>query len=290
MTVANPSFEIQAAAPAGPGRPADWTVNTVGAARSWAVFGSAGPTEGEARETFETGWPFYVNQFVASLVTGDSPNIELTVFDVGPAERKYEDFESGWAAQQLVPAMPASEAAVFDGNLVETFAWPPITYAYDPDDLPSELEFVDFSGTGGADDFEQGWRNDTWYDGGVTPDWTSEYAEFVEGAGSAYNEKFFGATTRFLIEDVNFTDNRFVHAGHTFGADQMKEIVPGDADSRAPTPFSYETAYYTCDITATEFGLALAPGGSNLPITGVGNGENYVTGSRRQYWVTIIEI
>lgn len=311
--LANRGFETKAADPAGVGIPDAWVTSALASVWLWAQYAVDVPVgyEGNARETFELGWPDEA-QYTDGLPVADLSTLALYGPTITP--RTYEGFERLWevppseggpplGTAHFTPALVYVEAATYAGETYESFWWGGVPLDFD-DDL--DLEFVDYSGADGAEDFEQGWKSNESYEWSGT--WGgAQYADYARPAGgtNAY-EGFSSAATRFLVTDVSLSSNNIVCDHSSDPLDEEDDVefvvrtvsgVPEDGDfgvdlPRLPTPLRYRHVYYVTDVEGdTEIGgVALAAGGQDIPLTAKGGGEFYICRSRLTHWVSNLDV
>jgi hypothetical protein len=316
VSITNAGFETKAADPAPEGRPDGWTAVTLSSVYDWALYGVDVPSgyEGEARETYDLGWPDE-EQYVDALPSPDVLST-LAVYNIEqPTQLLYEPFEVAWEAwrgvvsppipvgtAQYAPTLVYTEAAVYDGLAYERFFWStaPLDFA------ATDLEFVDYGGAGGVEDFEQGWKDNESYE--WTGSWGSaQYADYRRTTpGFNGYEDFYKVATRFLITDVSLSSNNLVcdHSADPLNEGDDVEFVvasssgvPDDLDygwdlPKLPSPLRYRHTFYVTDVEADTGigGVALAPDEADIPLTSKGAGAFYICRSRLTHWVSTLDI
>lgn len=294
MTVLNPSFEIAAAAPASPGRAADWGTTTTSSLSAFAQFGVTLLSEGEAHETFEHGWPVE-DQYVGSLVSG--VNLELAVFQAGSLPLTFENFESGWfheehqVPEQRYSCLGAVEAAIFNSperpRDFDDFSWGTTYTAF----ATSNLSWFDFAHGGEwspAEAFEAHWHGNEDF----LPHFGTgqlESALFLEGnQGLQEAESFEAVSPTFPIIAVD-EENARIHIALGLFIDGMSICfgVRGE-NSELPSPFREETTYFVLDWLTPSFQVSSTLGGIAMDIASQGRGTRVVTYSTETYWVRTI--
>jgi len=324
MSVLNPGFETKAADPAGPGLPADWSTSVQTSLYDWAQFAVDVPTgfEGFGREMFEYGWPDE-DQLVTALP--DETLANGAVFNAGSTPQLFENFARQWerppseggpplGTAQSIPVLVYQEAATFGGFTYERFWWSTAPLDFEAADLEG-ANFWPAAPPGDEypyETFEFGWRNDplddTWFWswGEVVAGPGVDKAVFVGtvGGGTFEYENIKLVATRFRITDVNLStyqifadysaaplqvdnDVEFLTAAGVPSTDDRSAELP-----RLPTPLRYDQTYYvTGTISATYIGgVAVGPGGTDIPLTAKGGGEFYIARSRLTHWVSLSDL
>ena len=311
--LANAGFETKAADPAPVGRADGWAIDLLSSVVDYAQFAINVPAgyEGEGRETFELGWPDD-----AQLVTlPDAALATLAAFGPRASPRLYEAFERLWevppsaggpplGTAHSIPTLVHAEAAEFDGTTHEGFWWSTAPLDFEATDLEG-ANFWPAAPPGDEypfETFEFDWRNNS-MGGGAWWSWSTvsdEAAVFVGtvGGGTFEYENIKLVADRFLVTDVDLSTNEIFadYSAAPLQVDNDVEFltaagVPATEDRsaelpRLPTPLRYGQTYYvTANISATFIGgVALGPGGADIPLTAKGGGEFYIARSRLTHW------
>jgi hypothetical protein len=285
MSIENYSFEDAAAAPAPSGRPLGWTVTEASTDIEFANFSVFGapPDEGYPRETFEIGWPDEDQELIAVL---DDDNSELAIFDVGPAQQLFEDFDNNWGSPQGIFEIVSIDFAEFDSLEYEAFesGWGTHLYTF----LPANLSFAVWP-TLSYEGFEAYWRdNELSYVQTGTP-LVYTFASFTAGASSNAFEAFESTVfDRFFSVDVS--NDTIELSAHGFLDEDIVYFYPHNAESTLPEPLEEDTPYYVLNKTTDDFELEAQIGDGTITITTAGTGTFKVQANPYQYWTEELEI
>jgi hypothetical protein len=257
MSIDNHSFEIAEASPAPTGRPDAWTVTESAAEETFADYAVSGNPgdEGYPRETYEIGWPDLTQTMILSI---DFTVDMFAIYDVGPSQQLFEDYENNWALPQGDFELNSIEYAVYGSADEETFSsgWG-TTYG--------EFESADITlatyTSSSFDSFETNWKsNESSYVQGTSP--TYSYAAFTYPATTYDYENF----------ESTFSDGDIVY------------FYPYDEESALPSDLEEDTPYWIASSTASTFEIEAEEGSGSVDLTDVGNGTKMVKADKSIYW------
>lgn len=279
MSVDNNSFETAATSPAPAGRPANWTVTEYGTEEEYADFSDSGNPgdEGYPRETFETGWPDLTQEMIFTL---DPTVDEFAIFDIGPSQQIFEDYENNWALPQGSFDLDSIEYAEFNSEDFEDFEsdWGTIIFAFETADLSSAL-----FGSSTYDAFEAGWKdNENSYIKGAS--FSPTMAAFNYPATTYNYENFESVVFDQTIESVDTSGDTITITAHGFSDGDIVYFYAYDDESSVPEGLDEDTPYWIASATTDTFEVEAEEGSGSVDLTTVGTGTKMVKANPAIYW------
>jgi len=278
-TFENLGYEVAGAAP---GDADAWTWTSGMADELVAIWGTGAPRADQ--EDFESEWSSNEG-YLFAFEDGDllAPTFDSDVSD----GEGFEDFEEGWGGVEHYHfALPATATALFDSfspEAVEDFEeeWDG-NEGYDLTLGAATLAEFDAGSPQEVEDFEEEWSGNEAYDftlGAATA------ASFDDG-GTPEDVEDFEETYQDLQVVVDPSTDLFTASGsHGLSAGDLvtfRLVGPGALPAGINASFVYHVI--AGGLTATDFKVSVAAGGSAANVTDAGAGTFYVRGDATAFW------
>lgn len=256
MPISNGSFETPGSTP---GTAAGWTSSYVATEEAFGEFGR-NPSEAGTLgyEGFEVGWTGGDDQVFLPALGDETVGLEAGVFNLGPGQKPYEDFDTGWGD----PPFPQLELLSVDMPDAETFetGW---------GDVALTLEAPTM---GTLETFETGW---------VTPFTNTLSASMAPIESFEAVEapiEVIGFATSNILEPMSSPSTPFVE----------DEAVQLASTGTLPAPLSPGVTYYLTEVLPAEFKLAPFPGGPAIDLTDSGEGVHTLMRDPAAWWSLLL--
>ena len=284
MPITNGSFETNGTAP---GTAAGWTASYVATEEAFADF-ARNPSEVSTlgHEGFEVGWAGVDDQVFLPALGDETVGLEAAVFNLGPGQRPYENFDNGWGQ----PGFPQLELLTTDIALfhdgtpapaaldVEAFelGWGPFRETNTSGAVVLELPAPGIAVFSGNDEerFEAGWGSPLINSLSATLG-DLETFETVEGPI---------VVTAFATSDILEPASDPVVP---FADDEAVQLA---STGTLPAPLSPGVTYYLSAVLPSEFKLAMFPGGPPLDLTDSGEGVHTLTRDPALWWSLLLTV
>lgn len=257
MPITNGSFETPDAEP---GTAAGWTSSFVSSAEEFGEFGRNPSESGTlGYEGFEVGWTGGDDQVFLPALGDENVGLEAGVFNLGPGQKPYEDFDTGWGN----PPFPQLELLAVDMPDVETFET-------DWGDVALTLEAPTM---GDVETFETGW---------VAP-----FTNTLSSVSMAPVETF--ESVEAPIEVTAFATSNILEPASAPSTPFVEdEAVQLASTGTLPSPLSAGVTYYLSDVLPAEFKLAPFPGGPPIDLTDAGDGVHTLMRDPAVWWSLLL--